>query len=155
MTFALTLALLLFAADDHAAHHAGVDHRGDHGMGFSHEKTTHHFGLTRTGGFISADAKSAEDAASRDAIRGHFRHIAASFKKGNFELPMFIHGRAPPGVPELKRLASRIEYSVEETPTGARVVIRTTDSRALAALHRFLKFQIEDHRTGDSTGVQP
>jgi hypothetical protein len=124
-------------------------------MGFSHQKTTHHFGLTRTGGFIAADAKSADDSASRDAIRSHFRHIAAAFKKGKFELPMFIHGRAPPGVPTLKRLASRIDYAVEETPAGARVVIRTTNARALAALHRFLKFQIEDHRTGDSTAVQP
>lgn len=147
MNIALAIALLLSAS--------GVDHRGDHAMGFSHEKTTHHFGLTRTGGFISADAKDASDSASRDSIRAHFRHIAAAFKKGKFDLPMFIHGRVPPGVPTLKRRASRIDYSVEDTPNGGRVVIRTSDARALAALHRFLKFQIEDHGTGDSTDVQP
>ncbi|HXN40703.1 MAG TPA: hypothetical protein VN918_02860, partial [Myxococcaceae bacterium] len=35
-------------------HFTGVNERGDVGMGFSHQKTVHHFGLTKNGGFISA-----------------------------------------------------------------------------------------------------
>lgn len=31
-------------------HHNAVDHRGDQVMGFSHEKTTHHFRLFTDGG---------------------------------------------------------------------------------------------------------
>ena len=31
-------------------HHAAVNERGDHVMGFDHEKTTHHFRLTKSGG---------------------------------------------------------------------------------------------------------
>jgi hypothetical protein len=139
---------------DAAAHGAGVDHRGDGAMGFSHEKTAHHFGLTRTGGYISAESKDAKDTASRGAIVQHFHHIASAFKQGNFEMPMFIHGRVPPGVTEMKRLAAFISYSVEETPTGGRVLVTATDPEALDAVHRFLRFQIEDHRTGDSLEVQ-
>jgi len=48
-------------AQDHShhdhAHEAGVDSRGDEGMGFSHDKVAHHFGLTRSGGFITAEVK--------------------------------------------------------------------------------------------------
>jgi hypothetical protein len=139
---------------DAAAHGAGVDHRGDDAMGFSHKKTAHHFGLTRTGGYISAESKDA-NTASRDAIVQHFHHIASAFKQGNFEMPMFIHGRVPPGVTEMKRLAAFISYSVEETPRGGRVLVTATDPQALDAVHRFLRFQIEDHRTGDSVEVQP
>ncbi len=124
-------------------------------MGFSHEKTAHHFFLTRSGGTISAECKDPRDAASRAAIVRHFHHIATAFKNGDFEMPMFIHDRVPPGVPEMKRLANVIEYSVEEMPAGAQIVVSTRNSEALAAIHKFLTFQIEDHRTGDSVEVRP
>ena len=124
-------------------------------MGFSHHTTNHHFGLTKAGGTISAEAKDPKDHRSRDAIRRHFRHLAAAFKKANFEGPMFIHGREPPGVPVMKELAAEISYRAEETPAGGRVVITTANSEALAAIHQFLKFQITDHRTGDSLEVEP
>jgi hypothetical protein len=59
--FAATLALGLVAycqqAQDHAdMHKAGVDQRGDHVMGFSRAKTTHHFLLYRDGGAIQVEA---------------------------------------------------------------------------------------------------
>ena len=131
-------------------HGAAVDRRGDTGMGFSHEKTIHSFGLTRTGGFISAEAKDASDVASHDAIREHFEHIAQAFSSGDFALPMFIHARRPPGVATMKKLRKAIEYRVENTDRGGRMVIQTSNPKALKAVHRFLRFQIEDHRTGDS-----
>jgi hypothetical protein len=158
------LSLMLFAVSAHAgdgghdhgaaAHGAGVDRRGDQAMGFSHEKTAHHFGLTKMGGYISAESKDAKDTASRDAIVRHFHHIAAAFERGDFEMPMFIHGRVPPGVTEMKRLAAFLSYSIEETPTGGRVLVTAAHPEALDAVHRFLRFQIEDHRTGDSLEVQ-
>ena len=130
-----------------------VDRRGDHAMGFSHQKADHHFGLTPEGGFISAEAHDAGDADSAAAIRGHFQHIAGAFKQGHFDMPMFIHGKVPPGVPVLKRKRAQIDYRVEPTLRGARVVITTADPKAIAALHAFLRFQIVEHRTGDSSEV--
>jgi hypothetical protein len=138
----------------HPDHHAGVDHRGDHGMGFSHEKTRHHFALTERGGVISADAADPKDTASRDGIRRHFRHIAMAFKKGDFAIPMFIHNRQPPGVPVMKKLAAEITYELEETPAGGRVVVHSVNAEAIRAIHEFLKFQITDHRTGDRLEIQ-
>jgi hypothetical protein len=143
------------AAGACAAHHAtDVDQRGDQTMGFSHQQTAHHFTLTADGGRISAAALSADDLVTRDAIRGHMGHIAQAFAAGNFEMPMFIHGKTPPGVPTMKRLRSRIHYRSEDTERGAQVVIRTADPNALAAIHAFLEFQIADHRTGDPTSVE-
>ena len=85
----------------------------------------------------------------------HFHHIATAFKNGDFEMPMFIHDRVPPGVPEMKRLANEIEYGVEDMRAGARIVVTTRNAEALSAIHKFLKFQIEDYRTGDSLQVRP
>jgi hypothetical protein len=134
---------------------AAVDDRGDHAMGFSHGQTAHHFALTANGGRITAAVRRPEDDASRAAIVRHFHHIASAFKQGDFEMPMFIHDRTPPGVPAMKRLAREIEYRVEETSAGATVVVTTSNREALEAIHSFLRYQIEDHRTGDSTAIQP
>ncbi len=143
------------AAQDHGSHAAGVTERGDHVMGFDHSKTAHHFRLTGTGGVIEAQAIDPQDTGSRDQIRMHFVHIARMFSEGNFDAPMLIHDRIPPGVPEMKKLKSAIRYQMEETPRGGRVVITTKDAHALAAIHAFLKFQIRDHKTGDPLEVAP
>lgn len=136
----------------HAAH-TQMNERGEEGMGFSQTATTHHFFLSATGGSIQVEANNASDAANRDDIRMHLGHIAHAFQNGDFDIPMFVHDTVPPGVPEMKRLQKQIRYSFEETPTGGRVVITSTDKDALKAIHRFLRFQIEEHKTGDPAEV--
>jgi hypothetical protein len=136
-------------------HHAGVNGRGDHAMGFSHEKTAHHFRLFSDGGAIDVSVNDPKDTASRDQIRGHLAHIAELFSAGEFDTPMFIHEQVPPGVPVMKERKDRIRYRFESTENGGRVRIATTDTTALAAIHQFLRFQISDHRTGDATTESP
>jgi hypothetical protein len=134
-------------------HHAKVAERGNHVMGFDHEKTSHHFRLSPDGGSIEVSANDSTDTASRDAIRGHLGHIASMFSEGNFDAPMLIHDRVPPGVPTMKRKKASIDWKFEETETGGRVRIVSKDSEALSAIHEFLRFQIEDHQTGDPTEI--
>lgn len=131
-------------------HATGVDKRGDHAMGFSHETTAHHFTLLPDGGVIAVDTKAEHDDATRDQIRTHLTHIAVMFSANNFEVPMLIHDRIPPGVPIMKQRGAEISYTFQPTEHGAQVRIRTLDPEALKAVHEFLTFQIEDHRTGDS-----
>jgi hypothetical protein len=138
-----------------SAHHAGVDERGDHVMGFDHTKTTHRFRLTASGGIIEVSAKSEDDDASRQAIRAHLAHISKMFAAGDFEAPMLIHDQVPPGVPVLKRDREKILWAYEDTPAGGRIIATTTSAAALEAIHEFLRFQIEDHRTGDATDIAP
>ena len=126
-----------------------MEHRGDHAMGFSHHATTHHFRVLRDGGAIEVRANDAKDAKSVDAIREHLRTIAKSFAEGDFAKPQFIHERMPDGASEMKELRGLIAYRYQELPRGGRVRITTTDARALDAVHRFLKFQIAEHKTGD------
>ncbi len=152
MTLAL-FALLLFAPPQDHDHHM-VDKRGDKIMGFSHEKTTHHFLLLKDGGAIQVTANSVEDTASRDQIRKHLGHIAGMFAEGNFQAPMLVHAKNVPGTATMTELKEKITYRFEEVEGGARVRIRTADPKALAAVYEFLRFQISDHRTGDSGKVE-
>ena len=134
--------------------HSQMNGRGEKGMGFSQTATTHHFLLNPDGGVIQVEAKDAADTASRDEIRMHLGHIARAFQSGDFDIPMFVHDTVPPGVADMKRLQKQIRYSFEDTASGGRVVISSTDKDAITAIHAFLRFQIEEHATGDATEVR-
>jgi hypothetical protein len=131
----------------------GVNERGDHAMGFSHQKTTHHFRLTPEGGAIEVTANDPNDAASQEMIETHLAHIARMFKEGDFSTPMFVHGEAPQGVPTLERLKADVSYTFEKIDFGGRVRIASANAEAIEAIHQFLRYQIQDHQTGDS--VEP
>jgi hypothetical protein len=136
------------------ATHTQMNERGEKGMGFSQATTTHHFLLNSNGGVIQVEVKDSADATNRNEIRMHLGHIAKAFQSGDFDIPMFVHDTVPPGVPEMKRLRKTIQYSFEETPNGGRVVISSANKEALEAIHRFLRFQIEEHKTGDGMDVR-
>jgi hypothetical protein len=159
------LLLLLLAGDpascpmhaQHTAaaqHHERVDERGDHVMGFSHEATKHTFRLLADGGAIEVRANDAADAKSISLIRTHLQMIAREFAAGEFAKPRAIHARNPPGVDVMEQRRQSISYTYEELELGARVRVKTSDASALDAVHAFLRFQIEDHRTGDSLEVE-
>ena len=150
-------AVLLISAPVLAAaqsdHQSMMNQNGDHVMGFSHEKTTHHFELTYDGGIIDVRANDVRDAESRDQIRSHFRHIAQMFADGNFNAPMLVHGRDVPGTQTMAKLKDQLHWDLEETARGARLVVTADTRPALDAVHDFLRFQIQDHNTGDCTAV--
>jgi len=131
--------------------HSKMNERGEKGMGFSQTANTHHFLLKSNGGVIQVEANDPKDIAARDSIRAHLTHISHAFAEGDFDIPMFVHDTVPPGVPDMKRLKDKITYSFQETPAGGSVVIATSDPDALAAIHKFLRFQITEHHTGDPT----
>ena len=67
---------------------------------------------------------------------------------------MFIHAAVPPGVETMKRLNHEIAYKAETSGYGAELRITARSAKAIDAIHRFLRFQIHDHHTGDSFEVQ-
>jgi hypothetical protein len=131
-----------------------MEARGDVGMGFSQAKTTHHFILTKDGGVISVETNDANDEKTRDQIRMHLAHIAKAFAAGDFDIPMFVHDKVPPGVSTMQSKKDAIQYRTGRSKQGGQVVITTRDPQALAAIHEFLSFQIREHKTGDSLVVR-
>ena len=102
---------------------------------------------------IQIEANNASDTTTRDQIQMHLAHIAQMFAEGDFQAPMLIHDKVPPGVPALQRLKAAITYKFEKLASGGRVRITTKNPEALSAIYEFLRFQIADHQTGDSTQV--
>lgn len=160
-TPALILSIALIPSQDTGRtkapskeHQHQVNENGDKAMGFSHQKTTHHFLVQAQGGAIQVDANSKDDKQSRDQIRSHLRHITKMFAAGDFNTPMLVHSVMPPGTATMTRLKADINYKYEASATGGQVVISTSNKEALAAIHEFLRFQIKDHATGDPLTVR-
>jgi hypothetical protein len=139
------------SAHDHAKQE--LDKRGNQGMGFRQDKTTHHFLLRKDGGEIQVTANSADDKASKEEIQMHLHHITQAFESGDFNIPMFVHDQTPPGVDTMTKLKSQIHYKYETAANGGRVVISSANGEAVEAVHEFLKFQITEHQTGDPTDL--
>ena len=152
----LLSAVMTFAQDD-KMDHGKMDHdkmvqkNGEKAMGFSQTATTHHFMVMKDGGAIQVEVNDKNDTDDRDKIRTHLQMIAKQFQDGIFTTPFAVHGTVPPGVTDMDRLKNEINYKYEKTDNGARVRITTKDPDALAAIRSFLKFQIEEHKTGDPT----
>jgi hypothetical protein len=136
-----------------AQHQADVEQHGDEAMGFPHDKTSHHFRLYSDGGAIEVTVNDTKDSQNVQAIRSHLTHIVTMFSNGEFSLPMFIHDQMPPGAPVMKEKRAEISYTFDELPAGGRVRIKTANQDALNAVYEFLRFQIVDHHTGDTTDI--
>jgi hypothetical protein len=136
-------------------HHAALNERGKPFMGFDQQRTTHHFILLKDGGTIQVTANDAKDAESVTQIRDHLKHIAAVFENGDFNLPALIHDtKAVPGVEGMKKNANALTFTFEPIERGGHVRIAGRSPEAIASIHEFLRFQINDHRTGDPTVVK-
>jgi hypothetical protein len=148
------LGLAQHDASAHDQHMADVKKHGAEAMGFDQDKTTHHFRLYKDGGAVEVEAKDPVDTTSIGQIRGHLKQQAKRFAAGDFGAPQHTHGQMPPGVETMTKLRSKIQYEFQPSESGGRLRITTRDAQALAAVHDFLRFQIEEHRTGDQTKVE-
>ena len=149
--FILLATAFAYAQQDH---HAMVEQHGEKVMGFSHEKTTHHFVLTADGGLIEVRANDIHDTATLQQIRDHFQHIVHLFSEGNFNAPMLVHSQDVPGTATMARLRGDLHWELSDLPRGARITITADNKEALDAVHEFLRFQIADHQTGDCTAIR-
>lgn len=136
-------------ADSSEAHHHEVNAHGEdaNGMGFSQTDSVHRFHQTKNGAIIEVQSKSADDAKLISQIRDHMKYIAASFTKGDFSTPLFVHGVEPTGIARMKELNAQITYKYVELPNGAQVEITSKSPQAVQALHDFMDFQSVEHRS--------
>jgi len=147
----LSFSAMPAASQDHSA----SNHRGEAVMGFDQDRTMHHFRLFTDGGAIDVVVRYRANTNDRDAIRSHLPHIATIFAAGEFDAPMLVHdSKNVPGTAVMASRTDRIHYNYVEIPNGGRVNIVTSDRETLEAVHQFLKFQIQAHKTGDSTDIR-
>jgi hypothetical protein len=135
------------SADSNDTAFALVQARGHQAMGVDQYTSTHRFESLPDGGRISLQ-RDPDDSAGAARIRRHMQTIASAFAQGNFQLPGFVHDREVPGTAVMAQRRSRITYQAESLADGGQLRIRSQDPTAVAAIHQFLSFQRQDHRSG-------
>jgi hypothetical protein len=156
LSTALAMPCRLVAQAHDAGAHAG--HIGAHGdsafqamqargqevMGVDQYTSTHQFLSLPGGGRIELQ-RDRDDSVGTAAIRAHLRHIAQAFSAGDFGAPFAVHQEGVPGVPIMRARRATISYDVSDLPRGAALRIRSRDSVAIDAIHRFLAYQRREH----------
>jgi hypothetical protein len=137
---------LTLARDSADSTFALVQARGHAAMGVDQYTSSHRFESLPDGGRISL-LRNPGDTAGVAEIRSHMRRIAAAFARGDFAVPGFVHDRAVPGTAVMAARRSRISYVADTLPGGGQLRLRTSDPSAIAAIHQFLAFQRQDHRS--------
>ena len=141
------------SAVQHDQHMADMKEHGAAAMGFDQDKTAHHFFLRKDGGVITVRAKNPKDALSISQIQHHLALQAGNFSRGDFGAPEQTHSQVPPGVPTMQKMKDEIRYQFRKSRQGGKLRISSSNPTAIEAIHRFLKFQIQEHQTGDRTAL--
>jgi hypothetical protein len=123
-----------------------VAERGAKVMPFDLEQTTHVFTKTEKGGLQQVIAKDPTQGEQIGLIRQHLSKIAREFKQGDFSDPAKIHGKAMPGLAELRTAkAGTIQIEYRELPAGAQIDYSTDNPGLVEAIHRWFDAQLGDH----------
>ncbi len=144
-------ALLLALAPSYAAaqpaspaRQAEVERKGAAVMPFDQNATMHVFEPTATGGRQVVMVTNG-DQRQVALVRAHLRKEAAAFAGGDYADPARIHGTSMPGLRELYRTAARIAVAYANESDGASITFRSTDPRAVRAVHAWFAAQTADH----------
>ena len=132
---------------NHDSAFAAVQRRGAKVMGVDQFTSKHVFESLPDGGRISLQ-REVDDSAGAAQIRNHLAETAAQFARADFTSPMLVHAQVVPGTRVMGRKRRAISYAVNTLPRGGQIRIHSADPDAIAAIHDFLAFQREDHRTG-------
>jgi hypothetical protein len=122
--------------------------------GFDSDRVTRHFYVLKNGGAVEITAKDPNDEATIKAIQAHLKKESDQLTKGNFEIAANIYGRTPESAPQLKKLRDDVTYATVPQENGGVLRMLTVNPTAKSAIHDYLRFQIDQLKTGDPTTPQ-
>ncbi len=126
-----------------------LDARFSKALGTDTNKVTQHYHLVKNGGVIEFAAKDPSDTATIVAIQKYLNAQKDLFEKGKTDADADAHGRIPDGLPVLKKLRNEITFFAVKNEDGAVLRMFTTNLQARQAIQEFMKFEINEHKTGD------
>jgi hypothetical protein len=122
--------------------------------GFESDRVNRHFYVLKNGGAVEITAKDANDESTIKAIQSYLKKESDMWTKGNFDTIAAVYGKAPEAIAQLKKLRDNVTYAAVPEENGAVVRMLTVNPMAKTAIHDYLRFQIDQLKTGDPTTPQ-
>lgn len=143
----LALAMLPGGARAGTPQQNMVMEHGAQVMPFDKSEAMHMFLPSATGGVVEIVVHDM-DARQIQLVRSHLLREAGRFARGDYSDPAYIHGKDMPGLAQLASRASQVSIRYFETPTGAAIMLASTDQVLVVAIHQWLAAQQHDHNSG-------
>jgi hypothetical protein len=122
--------------------------------GFDSERVVRHFYLLKNGGAIEVAAKDPNDETTVKAVQAYLKKESDLLAKGNFENVNAIYGKLPDGTPQLKKMRDTVTFAAVPEENGGVLRLLTVNPQAKSAIHDYLRYQIDQFKTGDPTAPQ-
>ena len=119
--------------------------------GFDSDRVHRHFYLLKNGGAVEITAKDPNDQGTAKAIQAFLKKECDFWAKGNFDMISNMYGKVPDGAPMMKKLRDDVTFAAVPEENGAVLRMLTVNPQAKIAIHDYLKFQIDQLKTGDPT----
>jgi len=149
----LLILVTLAAAQAATSSESEMNARFSKVLGTDVDKVVQHYYLVKMGGVIELTAKDPNDTATITALRKYLEAQKALYEKGKNDSDAEVHGKIPDGLATMKKMRNDITFYSTETDSGAVLRMFSVNDQARQAVHDFMKFQISEHKTGDSPTV--
>ncbi len=122
-------------------------------VGVSLDKFILHYYLVKNGGVVELAAKDPGDAATVAAIQKYLQSQRELWEKGKETVVTEIHGTFPEPAATMRKLRNEITFYMAKTDNGGVLRMFSINDQARAAIQDYLKFEITQHKTGDSPTI--
>ena len=126
-----------------------INGRFSKSLGTDANRIFQHYYLVKNGGVIEFTAKDPADNASIAAVQKYLLAQKDLFEKGKNEGDSEVHGKVADGTLVLKKLRNEITFFTVKNEDGAVLRMFSVNEQARQAIQDFIKFQINEHKTGD------
>jgi len=121
-------------------------------LGAGLDKVALHFYLVKNGGVIELASKDPNDTGTIEAIRKYLQSQKDLWEKGKDPVTE-VHAKAPESANLMRKLRNDITFYAAKTDTGAVLRMFSINEQARDAIQDYLKFEITEHKTGDSPTI--
>ena len=124
---------------------------------YDRHRVVHHFYLYPDGGMMTLVVTDPADTETRKAVRTFVQRVSQLMVMGNLALLRDQFGQGVPGLDRIAEARARKATITVRSSTpdeGSQIIFSTADPVTIQALHEFLRFQIDDLKTGDSPEVR-
>lgn len=124
--------------------------RFSHVLGVSVDKVKLHFYLVKNGGVVDLTARDPSDSITISAIQKYLQNQKDLWEKGKENAVTDVHEKAPESAATMRRLRNEITFYMAKTDNGGDLRMFSINDQARLAIQDYMKFEITEHKTGDS-----
>ena len=157
-TLTIFVALLAFTNLAAAQAPAGdpdqeIAQRFSHSLGVTLDKVVVHFYLVKNGGVIELAAKDANDNTTINALQKYLQNQKELWEKGKESAVTEVHAKPPEAALTMRKLRNDITFYMAKTDNGGVLRMFSINDQAKNAIQDYLKYEIAEHKTGDSPTI--